>query len=118
MLPLICKSRRCSKGNLPPGEGAILAKVDIKNAYCIVLFHPDDRPLLGQKPDCGLCPLLWPRSTQITYSSLADVLEWRLTFEGIPFVLHYLDDFFKSHHSLKQKKVLDTGKNCLLCVSD
>jgi len=27
--------------------GALLAKVDIKLAYCLVPVHPDDRPLLG-----------------------------------------------------------------------
>ena len=29
------------------GQGAMLAKVDIKSAYRIVPVHPDDRPLLG-----------------------------------------------------------------------
>ena len=29
------------------GQGAMLAKVDIKSAYRIVSIHPDDRPLLG-----------------------------------------------------------------------
>ena len=29
------------------GRGALLAKVDLKEAYCMVSAHPQDRPLLG-----------------------------------------------------------------------
>ena len=29
------------------GKGLLLAKVDIKSAYCLIPIHPTDRPLLG-----------------------------------------------------------------------
>ena len=32
------------------GEGSLLAKLDLKDAYRIVPVHPDDRPLLGMRP--------------------------------------------------------------------
>ena len=31
------------------GKGALLAKLELKSAYRIILIHPDDRPLLGLK---------------------------------------------------------------------
>lgn len=33
------------------------------------------------------------RSAPTIFSVLVDVLEWRAIFEGIPFILQYLDDF-------------------------
>jgi len=79
------------------GTGAILAKVDVKSAYRIIPVHPDDRPLLGMMWDGNLfidCALPFGlRSAPRIFSAVADVLEWRAIFEGIPFVLHYLDDF-------------------------
>ena len=29
------------------GQGALLAKIDFKQAYCNIPVHPEDRPLLG-----------------------------------------------------------------------
>lgn len=31
------------------GEGALMAKIDIRSTYRIVPVHPDDRPLLGMR---------------------------------------------------------------------
>ena len=31
------------------GKGALMGKIDIKNAYRIIPIHPDDRYLLGMK---------------------------------------------------------------------
>jgi len=79
------------------GRGAKLAKVDIKSAYRIVPVHPDDRPLLGMMWDGNLfvdCVLPFGlRSAPRIFSAIADVLEWRAKFEGIPIIFHYLDDF-------------------------
>ena len=36
-----------AKAPVTLGQGALLAKVDIKNAYRMVPVHPEDRPLLG-----------------------------------------------------------------------
>ena len=74
------------------GKGAILAKVDTISAYRIVPVHPDDRPLLGMMWDGNLfidCALLFGlRLAPTIFSALADILEWRAMFEGIPFMLH------------------------------
>ena len=75
------------------GRGANLAKVDIKSAY----RHPDDRLLLDMMWDGNLfvdCTLPFGlRSAPRIFSAIADVLEWKAKFEGIPIILHYLDDF-------------------------
>ena len=79
------------------GEGALLAKADIKSAYHLVQVHPDDRPLLavewrgstyvdGMLP-CGL------RSAPKVFTAVADALEWCLRAKSVVGVDHYLDDF-------------------------
>ena len=79
------------------GEGAMLAKVDIKSAYRIIPVHPEDRPLLGMRwrealyVDSALPFGL--RSAPKLFNSVADALEWKLKHMGIQQVFHYLDDF-------------------------
>ena len=79
------------------GQGALLAKVDIKSAYRIIPVHPDDHPLLGMMwkgalyVDSALPFGL--RSAPKISTSLADTLEWRLKRMGLQQVFHYLDDF-------------------------
>ena len=79
------------------GSGALLAKVDTKNAYRMVPVHPDDRPLFGMIWDealhvdaslpFGLC------SVPKIFKVLGDTLEWVFKQEGISCVFHYLDNF-------------------------
>jgi hypothetical protein len=79
------------------GKGALLAKIDIANAFRIIPVHPDDRHLLGMRwknsvyvdtrLPLGLC------SAPILFNAYADALEWILHQQGITSVLHYLDDF-------------------------
>ena len=79
------------------GEGAMLAKVDIKSAYRIIPVHPEDRLLLGMRwrealyVDSALPFGL--RSAPKIFNSVADTLEWKLKHMGIQQVFHYLDDF-------------------------
>ena len=79
------------------GEGAMLAKVNIKSAYRIIPVHPEDRPLLGMRwrealyVDSALPFGL--RSAPKLFNSVADALEWKLKHMGIQQVFHYLDDF-------------------------
>ena len=62
------------------GPGALLAKIDIKEACRNIPVHPDDRPLLGMAwggrtyIDCQLPFGL--RSAPLLFSVVADVLEW------------------------------------------
>ena len=79
------------------GRGAMLAKMDIKQAYRMVPIHPQDRRLLGMRWEgkvyvdktlpFGL------RSAPIIFSALADALAWMMLHKGVSFVDHYIDDF-------------------------
>ena len=74
-----------------------MAKMNIKQAYCIVSIHPADRVLLGMKwdgkvyadkslPFC-LCLAL------LIFPAIADALAWIMRERGMTFVEHYIDHF-------------------------
>ena len=79
------------------GRGALMAKLDLKDAYRIVPIHPKGRPLLGMRwrdsiyIDCALPFGL--RSAPKIFSALADGLMWIIHSKGHELSLHYLDDF-------------------------
>ena len=79
------------------GRGALLAKVDIRNAYRIVPVHPDDRWLLGMSwKGCVFVDTVLPfglRSAPKVFNGVADALEWIVRHNGVQTVFHYLDDF-------------------------
>ena len=79
------------------GEGSLLAKLDLKDAYRIVPVHPDDRPLLGMRWRESLyVDTVLPfglRSAPKIFSALADGLIWIMHLKGVGPSLHYLDDF-------------------------
>ena len=79
------------------GQGALLAKIDIKSAYRLVPVSPLDRPPLG---------ITWRgqfyidarlpfgvRSAPKICNAMADVLEWCFHHEGVALVDHYLANF-------------------------
>lgn len=80
------------------GVGALLSKIDIKDAYRIVPVHPDDWPLLGMK---------WQgqyfMNTRLHFgllsapkkcTAVSDAIQWILIHQGMPTNIHYLDDVF------------------------
>ena len=78
------------------GNGALLAKIDIKAAYRLVPVHPTDRKWLGVKWEDhiyvdGMLPF-GLRSAPKLFSAVADALEWCIA-QGVQHVFHYLDDF-------------------------
>ena len=79
------------------GQGALLAKLDLKLAYRMVPVHPDDSPLLGitWKGSTYIDKVLpfGLRSAPIIFSAVADGLAWALFAEGVEYSIHYLDDF-------------------------
>ena len=79
------------------GQGALLAKMDVKQAYKMVPVHPQDRPLLGMKwADKVFVDKTLPfglRSAPLIFSALADALAWSMRQKGVTFVEHYIDDF-------------------------
>ena len=79
------------------GQGALLAKIDIKSAYRNVPLHPDDRWLMGMSWKGALyIDTALPfglRSAPKIFTALADAAEWIIRHAGVSFVIHYLDDF-------------------------
>lgn len=79
------------------GQGALLAKVDIKSAYRNVPIHPEDRWLMGMYWEGALyIDSALPfglRSAPKIFTALADAAEWIMRQSGVQFVLHYLDDY-------------------------
>ena len=79
------------------GKGALLAKVDIRNAYRNIPVHPDDRWLLGMgwNGDVYIDTVLpfGLRSAPKVFNSVVDAVEWVLRQAGVVNICHYLDDF-------------------------
>ena len=79
------------------GQGALLAKVDIKQAYRNIPVHPEDRLLLGMSwRGQTLIDKVLPfglRSAPIIFSAVADALQWIIQQKGVDHLYHYLDDF-------------------------
>ena len=79
------------------GQGALLAKTDIKAAYHLIPVHPGDRVWLGMKwnhliyVDTRLPFGL--RSAPKLFNAVADALEWCIYRQGVKYIHHYLDDF-------------------------
>ena len=69
------------------GRGALLAKVDIRNAYRNIPVHSDDRWLLGLswKGDIFIDTVLpfGLRSAPKIFNSVADALEWIVRSNGV-----------------------------------
>ena len=79
------------------GKGALLAKIDIKQAYRNIPVHPDDRHLLGMMWENEIyIDLVLPfglRSAPKIFTSIADAAEWIMRKQGVTWCLHYIDDF-------------------------
>ncbi len=78
-------------------QGAVMAIMDIKQAYRNIPVHPDDRYLLGiyweghayvdKTLPFGL------RSAPLIFTAVADALQWAMERQGVSWVRHYVDDF-------------------------
>ena len=79
------------------GRGTLLAKVDIKSAFCLLPVHPADRHLLAMNWNAHIfidtCLPFRLRSAPKLFNVLADFLSWILEQKGTCPLLHYLDDF-------------------------
>ena len=79
------------------GSQALLAKIDIQDAYRLIPVHPEDRQFLGIRWQEGTyvdCQLPFGlASAPAIFCALAEALEWILRSRGVRFVIHYLDDF-------------------------
>lgn len=79
------------------GKGALMAKVDIKQAYRNIPVHPKDHYLLGVRWKGELhTDKVLPfglRSAPIIFSAMADALQWIVQQRGVEFIFHYLDNY-------------------------
>lgn len=80
------------------GRHALLAKVDIENAFRIIPVAPADRHLLGFKVDdlfyFDKCLPMGCRSSCAIFESFSNAVQWvAINKLNIPFVTHILDDF-------------------------
>ena len=97
------------------GKGALVAKLDLKNAYRIIPVHPDDRWLLGVRwQGQTLLDAALPfglRSAPKLFTAVADCLLWIMQANGIQLALHYLDDFC-IHRQTRLPPMCQQPKNC------
>ena len=79
------------------GRNALLAKLDIKQAYRMIPVHPQDRLLLGMEwEEYVYVDKTLPfglRSAPIIFTAVADALQWIMQKNGASYVDHYIDDF-------------------------
>ena len=79
-------------------RGALMAKCNVKSAYCNAPVHPSDHYLLGTKwRNQYYVDLALPfdlHSVPCVLNLIADMVEWILVHSyHIPALLHYFDDF-------------------------
>ena len=87
---------------LSSGQGTLLAKIDIENAFRNVPVHPHDRHLLGLVWDGKLyIDTVLPfglRSAPKIFNAIADGLQWIAMERGVTNLDHFLDDFITTGH--------------------
>ena len=87
---------------LSSGQGTLLAKIDIENAFRNVPVHTDDRHLLGLVWDGKLyIDTVLPfglRSAPKIFNAIADGLQWIAMERGVTNLDHFLDDFITTGH--------------------
>jgi len=75
----------------------MLAKVDIKSAFCLLPVHPADRHLLGMRWRGNVyidhCIPFGLRSAPKLFNILADLLAWIMENAGVSYLIHCLDDY-------------------------
>ena len=93
-----------------------MGKLDIQHAFRLCPVNPSDWPLLG---------MLWgnhyfidtrlpfgSRSSPYIFNTFADILTWILIHVyAIPYILHYLDDFFLADNTKKLAAYMEVMKN-------
>ena len=81
------------------GTGALMSKIDLKNAFRLIPVHPNDWNLLGicwrNKFYIDTCLPFGLRSAPFLFNQLSVAIHWILQHKySVCHLLHYLDDFF------------------------
>ncbi|XP_062383578.1 uncharacterized protein LOC134071030 [Sardina pilchardus] len=98
------------------GQGALLAKADITDAFKVMPIHPADWPLFCVKWQSkfyfAVRLTFGCRSSPHIFNCLSEALCWiLLNVCHLPFVLHLLDDFLLIDFPAKTSSVLDVLRN-------
>ena len=79
------------------GEGALMAKTDVKSAFRIIPMRPTDRWLLGMEWKGNLyIDKVLPfglKSTPKIFNAVADAIQFAGLTQGIQWIVHYSDDY-------------------------
>ena len=106
------------------GTGALLSKIDLKNAFRLIPVRQADWNLLGihwkDKYYIDTCLPFGLRSAPFLFNQLADAIHWILHQQyGVHHLLHYLDDFLTAgppnSNTCQLGLSLFCFSNCLLC---
>ena len=95
-------------------KGTLLAKIDIRNAFCLLPIHPADRHMLGMQWNGGVyidaCVPFGLQSAPKLFNIPAEFLTWIAFQSGVSYLIHYLDDFLTMGlpSSLTCRRNLDT----------
>ena len=81
------------------GTGALMSKIDLKNAFRLIPVHPNDWNLLGicwrNKFYIDTCLPFGLHSAPFIFNQLSVAIHWILQHKySVSHLLHYLDDFF------------------------
>ena len=81
------------------GTGALMSKIDLKNAFRLIPVHPNDWNLLGicwrNKFYIDTCLPFGLCSAPFIFNQLSVAIHWILQHKySVSHLLHYLDDFF------------------------
>jgi len=102
------------------GPGALMSKIDLKNAFCLIPIRPDDWNLLGiswrHKYFIDTCLPFGLRSPPYLFNQLPIAIHWILQHSyGVQHLLHYLDDFFTAGTAASQECAHNLDSMLSLC---
>ena len=80
------------------GTGALMSKIDLKNAFCLIPVHPNDWNLLGicwrNKFNIDTCLPFGLHSVPFIFNQLSVAIHWIFQHKySVSHLLHYLDNF-------------------------
>lgn len=102
------------------GPGALMAKVDLKNAFRLCPVRREDWHLLGihwrHQYYIDKCLPFGLRSAPYLFNMVADAIEWILMhYFGVEHCFHYLDDFFLAGPPMSTSCARSLQDMLLLC---
>ena len=100
-------------------NGTLMARIDLRNAFCLIPIQPKDWNLLGFQWSnqfyIDTCLPFGLRSVPFLFNQFANVIHWFLKHNhGVCHLLHYLDNLTAG--SPGSVEWLITSKPCACCV--